>query len=482
MEQQPEVEILVHIGAPSRAVDDTRYRSLASSYLEFQPTHRVEVFSQTSSSLGRNNGGYEVEDQETHQGSLEDVPTSRPSSGLFGTLKSPQASFKSVLDNAGSPRVLERRIPNDELASAVEGATMPMTQSPWQSPSSIVQDSYLENHIDVSHFTSPTRVLEHYLQRFDSPSTAPTVSQRSGNSISRGGISRNSAHPRSVDGNLAPLVPCTPSVVPCTPPGDHSSPFGVLSKRACAIEHHKGLVQQIQHQSSQSQDDVTSDNIIEETVMESSSSDPRSVARADSEPAPTKRYEPSLITSPRALLRAASDIGPRISIHQKSSKSSALTVSFLSEHGYTYDSLELRAPDPPTSMAEVEPDSFITAGFKKLAQDLDISKRYRPKETKRELRPFERGYWLVDCSAWDSQLKRDAWAYMANYVGTGVAGWGVWCRRDSDFRWLRVYCWGLVTAHVYLLLYLASQRKILYTGSSWVDSEGISVVVMETRD
>ncbi|KAF3056588.1 hypothetical protein GL218_06762 [Daldinia childiae] len=201
--------------------------------------------------------------------------------------------------------------------------------------------------------------------------------------------------------------------------------------------------------------------------------------RADSEPPPAKRHQPdTLDKDPRALLRAASDIGPRVSSSQKS----FLKVNFLSDHGYTYDSLELRAPEPPISVAQVDPQSFVTPGLESLARDLDIPKRYKPKESKRDLRPSERGYWLVDCSAWDPQLKRDAWAYLANYVGTGVAGWGVSCRRDREFQTLRVYCWGLVTAHIYLLLYLASQRKILYTGSSWIDSEDILVIVMQTRE
>ncbi|KAI1096237.1 hypothetical protein F5B19DRAFT_438446 [Rostrohypoxylon terebratum] len=479
MEPQPEVEILVHIGAPSRAVDDTRYRSLATSYLEFHPARRVELLSQASPRLGGNNGGYEVEGQGILQDPSRDVATGQPSSELFGTLKSPQASFQSVIDNAASPRIPRAFNPEDESASAVEESTMPLTQSPgWESPSSIVQDSFMGNHIDIPNFTSPTRVLEHYLQRFDSPSTGPTASQISVSSISRGSASRNSAHPRTVDKLSAPTVPYTPSVVPCTPPGDHHPQLRALPKRAYVKEIYKRPIQQSQQQSSQSQDEVTSDSIIEETIMESSS-DPRSVARADSEPAPTKRHKPNSILGLRALPRAASDIGPRPSARQKSS---TLTVNFLSDHRYTYESLELRAPDPSISVAHIEPENFITPGLERLAKDLSIPKRYKPKEMKRDLLPLERGYWLVDCSTWDSQLKRDAWAYLANYVGTGVAGWGIWCRRDKDFRSLRIYCWGLVAAHVYLLLYLASQRKILYTGGSWVDCEGIPVVVMDTRD
>ncbi|KAI1105229.1 hypothetical protein F4804DRAFT_304725 [Jackrogersella minutella] len=475
MEQQPEVEILIHIGAPSRAVDDAWYRSLTASYLEFGPTRRVPLLSPVPSSSDKTN---ELDGQGTRQNPVQDTNTIQPSTGSFSTFRSPQASFRSVLDNAGSPRVIARCIPEEHPVNADEEATMPITQSPWQSPSSEVQDSYIGNHIDVSAFTSPTRILEHYLQRFDTPSTTPRTSQRSINTISYNTSSQASNPLISTERHEAPLVPCTPSIVPCTPRCNPLCSSGGLPRLEATAEHRgENAHNVLQHNpQTQEEEETTSDFIIEETVIESS--DPPNIARADSEPAPAQRHEPNLAPDPGAVLRAASDLASRPSSDQKA----ILTVAFLKEHGYTYDSLELRAPDPPISMTEVESHNFITPGLERLAQDLNMQKRYRTKEVSRGLRPFERGYWLVDCSAWDSQLKRDAWAYLANYVGTGVAGWGIRCTRDSDFRWLRVYCWGLVTGHIYLLLYLASQRKILYMKSSWVDSEGIKVIVMETRE
>ncbi|KAI0842071.1 hypothetical protein F5Y06DRAFT_258930 [Hypoxylon sp. FL0890] len=475
MERQPEVEILVHIGAPSRAVDDAWYRSLATSYIEFQPASRNDFLSPISSGPHANNGRYELDGQGTYRNPIENFSASQPSNESLGSFRSPQASFQSVLDNAGSPRLLARYAPREDSSSPVEETTMPMTGSPWQTPSSVVQDSYLGNRIDLSAtLTSPTRILEHYLQRFDSPSASQrTTSQRSDDNLTRGNSSQNRTTPSSGDRLAALVIPCTPPVVPCTPRNPPSPK--VSSVRDSAMEHQEE--QRKEAQLALSQTEISSDNIIEETMIESP--DPPSVARADSEPAPTKRHQfGSDGTSPRAMSRSASDIGPRGSNEQKA----VLTVTFLSEHGYTYDSLELHAPEPPVAMTEIDSTSFITPGLERMAQDLNTPKRYKPKEQTRDLRPTERGYWLVDCSPWNSQLKRDAWAYLANYVGTGVAGWGIWCKRDLDFRWLRVYCWGSVTAHIYLLLYLASQRRILYTDASWVDAEGIPVIVMETRD
>ncbi|KAI1416012.1 hypothetical protein F5Y13DRAFT_155863 [Hypoxylon sp. FL1857] len=472
MERQSEVEILVHIGAPSRAVDDAWYRSLTASYIDFQPTSRIDFLSQSHTDPYTNDSRHDLDSQGTRQNHTQVIPTSQSFSESLSSFKSPQASFRSVLDNAGSPRLPAGRAFREDPTSPIEETTMPMTESPWQTPSSVVQDSYLGNRIDISTtLTSPTRILEHYLQRFDSPSASPRTSQRSSNDLVRGN-SQSHPHPSSRDRLAAPVIPCTPPVVvPCTLHNPSHSPR-VSSARDSATEHREMVIRGNEPQGTLSEDDIPSDFIIEETVIEPS--DPPCIARADSEPVPAKRYQSSLV----ALSRSASDIGPRGSNGQKA----VVTVTFLREHGYTYDSLELRAPDPPISVTEVESSSLITPGLERLAHDLHTPKRYKPKVQTRHLHPTERGYWLIDCSAWNAQLKRDAWAYLANYVGTGVAGWGVWCRRDMDFRWLRVYCWGLVTAHIYLLLYLASQRRILFTDASWIDGEGIPVIVMEVRD
>ncbi|KAI1404702.1 hypothetical protein F4819DRAFT_96879 [Hypoxylon fuscum] len=474
MASQSEVEILIHIDAPSRATDDSWYRALATSYLEFQPEGRVDVLGRVHPSVSSGDDKYDPEGRGIQQEPIQVLSSDSSWSEDFGNLKSPQASFRSVIDNAGSPYVPARRTP--EAEKTTEETTMLMTQSSWQTPSSVVQDSYVENHVsraNISSLTSPTRVLEHYLQQLDSPSASSrTTPQWAGKGTPHNSPSHNIA--RHNPKNSIPLVPDTPFVVPGTPQCDFPK-LGRLFQRGPINQQHKNI--QGEPHIPQSRDEVSSDNIIEETVI-LSSSDPSSVMRADSEPPPTKRHRSDANDiSPRAMLRTTSDIGPR----SVADKKSALAVSFLSRHGYTNDSLEIRAPDPPISVEDQDSRSFITPGLQILARDLDLPKRYRPKKETRALHPIERGYWLLDCTTWDLQLQRDAWAYLANYVGTGTAGWGIWCMRDLGYRWLRVYCWGSVAAHIYLLLYLASQRRILYTGCSWIDSDGTPTIIMEAK-
>lgn len=124
---------------------------------------------------------------------------------------------------------------------------------------------------------------------------------------------------------------------------------------------------------------------------------------------------------------------------------------------------------------------MVTDVLAGLARELDLERRFKPQSQARDMRPFERGYWLVDCSTWEPALKRSAWSFLADYLGKGAAGWGTSCRRDPDFSWIRLYCWGCIVGHMYLVLYLMSKRKVLYTGVSWIGADGNPVVVMGAR-
>lgn len=50
----------------------------------------------------------------------------------------------------------------------------------------------------------------------------------------------------------------------------------------------------------------------------------------------------------------------------------------------------------------------------------------------------------------------------------------------EDGEW-RIYCWGDVVGHIYLLLYLVSERRVKGTGARWVDGGGELVIVMENH-
>jgi hypothetical protein len=117
----------------------------------------------------------------------------------------------------------------------------------------------------------------------------------------------------------------------------------------------------------------------------------------------------------------------------------------------------------------IDPADLISEKLAKLARDL--SSRYRP-TTNRDIEAFERGYWLINCSGWDPDVRFDTWVFLANYLKSGLAGWGTWCRRDKTHDWIRLYCWGHVAKHTYLLLYLASGRQVKTSGAKWYGADG----------
>ncbi|KAK8048797.1 hypothetical protein PG994_010527 [Apiospora phragmitis] len=457
MAQPEDVEILVHINAPSRNSDDVRYRALTSAYLTFQAC--------TSPSADELPGSPERRDSVAgvqHGTSIFQPSRGASTQEFFPSLRSPQASFDSVIDNANSPNTLLHvhrigvqggtpQTPDRTVLSPVSGET----------PSSVVQDS----HPDVNAttpFTSPTRVLEHYLQQFPSSSEASTPQRDSpGRNTHRYGVnpgnSKSPLEPRSsvqYDGNHhVPTIPCTPGndVPPASSiePGNEVQPGLMLPPRKPVrkIQQKTALVLP--------RFDMDSDTVIQGL-------DTTQAARADSEPPPSKRQRQTQTTdSPQGMIRTSNDIGPQRIPHSSDQ--------------------ELYAPEPPTDNAKLEPNDLITEGLRKLGASLQIPKRFRPERQSRGLRPFERGYWSLDCSDWTSELRSEAWVFLANYVGGGSAGWGIWCRRDADFNTLKVYCWGHVVAHIFLVLYLASRRKILYTGATWIDGDSKTVVIMGKR-
>lgn len=187
--------------------------------------------------------------------------------------------------------------------------------------------------------------------------------------------------------------------------------------------------------------------------------------RAGSEPPPAKRPKVSHLQH-GDLVRSSSDTGPVIS----SSSPAAEELSY---------SLEIRPPSPPVGVTDVDPSDLVSGKLAKLARDL--SSRYRP-DSNREIDPFERGYWLLDCTGWSLEVRFGAWVFLNNYLRSGLAGWGTWCRRDNGHDWIRLYCWGHVAKHTYLLLYLASGRQLKHTGARWYGADGQLVLDVPPYD
>jgi len=155
--------------------------------------------------------------------------------------------------------------------------------------------------------------------------------------------------------------------------------------------------------------------------------------------------------------------------------------------------LEIIPPLPPTTMHR-GPVSHITPAFHQLAKTLDLFSRFRPLHSVRNLRPLERGHWCIDTISWESGLQHDFWSYLGEFIKAGSAGWGVSCFRsipvgedgviiekiskDAPLGVVKIYCWGEIVGHVYLLAFVASKSKVKRIGAKWVDASEQVVVQM----
>ncbi|KAH6660167.1 hypothetical protein BKA67DRAFT_653368 [Truncatella angustata] len=469
MTNPQDVEILIHIAAPSKASDDARYRSLAAAYIHFHPQKRHNISSTESSGQEKT-----IIPATTHTASVASQdPISQQLIGsdeCFSSFRSFQASFDSVIDNVGSPtNAAQWQTPGPQRLKAGKNEL----QSSWKTPPSVVQDSVPENDATTALLTTPTRVLEHYLQNFTTPSQA---SQRISGEGNRSLVQNLTSYTASSDqklpgqganNHLLPTIPCTPG----------NKPLQVASSVELGETSSDLRVDRPGNDAANGTQVPTSDDeVVEDTVIIYEPETPQ-IIRADSEPPPTKRLrQDNPDASSVAPTRTASGIGPH-----KIPNGSTRTITFLPVHGYGYNSLELNPPDPPAGCASVLPDDLITPGLQKLAADLKLSQRYKPELTAREIRPFERGYWTLDCTDWPQDLKTETWVFLANYIGTGVSGWGVSCKRDEQFTCVRLYCWGCLVAHIYLLIWLASRRRVSYSGATWIDGEGKVVIAMGRR-
>lgn len=182
---------------------------------------------------------------------------------------------------------------------------------------------------------------------------------------------------------------------------------------------------------------------------------------------------------------------------------------------------------PPPKVSHNPFKTHITPTLSMLTTRLSPSRIYKPLEQSRALHPLERGYWYLTFSIsvnpssteadspnpnpnpniWTASQFSHFWSFLSSFISAeGRAGWGVWCFLDrledspssgkegegregggkegtttmttpaTTSVALKVYAWGEIACHVYLLLYLSSQRRVRRMGAQWRDA-GEEVVV-----
>lgn len=196
--------------------------------------------------------------------------------------------------------------------------------------------------------------------------------------------------------------------------------------------------------------------------------------------------------------------------------------------------LSLQPPPPPISTSTFT--THITPTLSMLTQRLKPARTYKPTHQARELDKLERGYWAMHINivpnaaptpahdqaqpytkdgagaspdpgsdlpqTWTEIQLTHFWTFLSDFIAKEArAGWGVWCivdrakdqphsprthsHTDANIAGnttipvqLKVYAWGEVAMHIYLMLYLASERRVRGMGLRWVDSREEVVIQM----
>lgn len=455
---------MVHTSAPGRGRDDTRYRALAQAFLDFQPATQIRLDNESqdsrrqvlvSSAESQLQEGLLHSTQESRESrasyrpdgedegnsgsrtsSSQQNSSRRPSIPYF--VDSPSLSFRSVLDNANSP-FQGKAAQREHVLRTPEGLAQSQKSAAfWERPPSSVADSQPENEAGTVAFCSPTRVLESYLQeRTKTNSTSsPALSRQK---LRRDCLPALTSSPVLESEHIHTQSSPSPQKRPppeCVsiPPPKHEVIPRMAQKRK-----------------------------LPESI-------PQTSTIGDI-------FEASSNKLPRPSNATAQDISsarnPLCDIIRKSA-----TPSFGRTEPSDWSHVnEIRPSPPPISIDDLRPEQLITNDLKFLANKMKL--RVLPSEQARELRPMERGYWLVECGKWDENIQRRCWDVLGDYIGGDRAGWGVSCIRIPETPGvIRIYCWGIVVEHIYMVLYMASASKIKGTGACWIGGDGRVIIKM----
>lgn len=362
------------------------------------------------------------------QGSTSN-PRAVPSDNKF---ISPKASFGSVWDNIDSPLLARANQPSAPLPGkqpSVPPASSQLnndTQESWVAPPSEIPDSMPDNDIRAPAFNTPTRILNYLLQSTEPPSLLSDGRSSEPPEVGRNAASSQPSHAAALDSSLGCEL------------GLDSSPSTRRPRNHAA-------------QSPASVDNVP--NVVDATEGCAADQGLQGTATANGLETPQATKPHTVSQKQSASLLAISDWANETQL-----------VSY--EPAAANHRLGPRAPQH----------------LEELAASMQMDKKYRPKFQAREMRSFERGYWLMGLDGWEFEEKVKAWGFLGNYIRRdGKAGWGTRACRDESWDWIRLYGWEHIAAELYVLLYVASYRRLKFVETKFYGAAGDVLIVVGPR-
>lgn len=462
--QERDVELLVHITAPTTAVSDDDHRALARAYMGFVPWRTTKL--SEPEDIGIASSVDVVEDsfvgQPSKQGSFIQIPP------VEFTTPDDRAPYRGR-DGAGlgpnSDTILEGHT-GKGLDGSSDGNAVPASQAE-QHDSIIgeVADSYPHASVSMDSFVSPTRILEHHLRRIRSSGRPKRLFEdEAGQDQADGsGIPQKAARTQTLEALQFPLPSLRSHEPGSSPPRAVHPTVASTSSPICDSPLAVGSPNEIALASTGPMASTRNGNLGDTTK---GSALPKSNLRRHQSDQGT-----STTTNPAVPPLTRSTSAP----------SAAPSPANLASYKKKFSALEVFPPQPAVSVDHLSGSSLLTPRLQDLAEIMPLEQVYRPKfhpstgegtSKESDLRPLQRGYWLLDLSSWDEPSRWTTWARLHKCISGGGTGWGVWSCRDEPCVRIRMYCFASLAGHVYLLLNDASGGKLRGTEVKWIGDEG----------
>ncbi|KAJ5698732.1 hypothetical protein N7462_000737 [Penicillium macrosclerotiorum] len=440
------MEILVHVAAPSTARDDARYRAQVNAILcAWEPVSRPQ-----------SNGDY-------HQG---------PSSSEFISGSAvPAAALAAAPEDSASAAISDRH-----LNSPLNDPVWPRAACPGPGLESGSPDRPILRGSETNQIGPNRRARG----SSSSPDSCRHQSQDQGPPLVRDSL-------ESVVSVIPDSQPDISTAVPPTQPCPHPPTSSLLlssppaSPRSISTPPHE-----------------TSPPAPKRRRVEPQPATGRTIAPGASRAATIASSAEKAHTPPQP----PSTAGPISLPSTTSSTNYDLDPENDSFHDF-FSSLPLSLRPPPPPISTTPFTTHITPTLTMLTTRLVPARTYNPLHQTRPLDALERGHWSLHIPLaldpkphpthlpqWDAALLTRFWSFLSDFVARDArAGWGVWCILDRapepaarsaspGHLCLKVYAWGEVAMHVYLLLFLASERRVRGMGARWLDSREEMVIQM----
>jgi hypothetical protein len=520
------IDLLVHAGAPSSRKDDDKYKAQADAYLGFNGK-RLDVFDAPDST----NGNHIMEQRTSSPAHELPSATIDPTVFLDDTQLAYAAldsqlqtsslvlGFESSVSDAGRSYHHEADHYQSRPNAYLEPSSVNEQQRPQSSPPAL-----------QSKLLGPGLFGGSTSQASTASPTEPTQSSYLKSPILNRAAKRQRTVETREDANRADDVHQYMPLPENGQPGvayTGKAPSALLGSSQQPID----ITSQGSHDAQRSTSELPTSYSLSDISSESSRARQGISQRSASDPGPqlgsispaalqsiresTKVVQTTESGSPRSLPQAPNSSASQArAIHENNNGTPAIGIEKVKgDHksasqpttatpNYPVDpetiarqaiaSLPMSIVPPPPSPALAKFTTHITPALENIMSDEDVVKAFKPVSISRDIDPLERGHWLLqpphDMQRWPYTRQLKFWEFLIGSIGPGNAGWGVSCVRERDpndaeaLGIVKVFCWGEVVEHIYLVLYAVSESKVKDMGMQWLDGGGEVVVQMRMRE